>query len=267
MTLQDNISIHDAIAWSYDASHTEIYNTQEQARLKSYIESLVQKTEKKPPNILDFGAGTGNLTAHFLDAWCKVTAADISKKSLSTLTQKISHPMLSTQLINGMDLTVLQDDSFDIVAMYSVLHHVPDYLWALQECIRVLKPWGYLYIDHEHNEYYRDHLETFDYLHQSADRQTVLQKLQSLFHLPTLQKHLYIQRNKRRNPRYQYEWDIHVRPDDHIQRDDIKQLVTKNWWSVVDETNYLVFRYGYDMTVYNLLKDSLTDMKAIIFQI
>ena len=32
---------------------------------------------------------------------------------------------------------------------YSVLHHVPDYLRAVNELVRVLKPGGLLYIDHE----------------------------------------------------------------------------------------------------------------------
>lgn len=41
-----------------------------------------------------------------------------------------------------------------MVATYSVLHHIPDYLGVIKELIRVTKPGGIIYIDHEVNEQY-----------------------------------------------------------------------------------------------------------------
>ena len=57
-------------------------------------------------------------------------------------------------LINGKDISNIEDESVDIVALYSVLHHIPDYLGILKGFTRVLKRGGIIYIDHESSERY-----------------------------------------------------------------------------------------------------------------
>lgn len=48
-----------------------------------------------------------------------------------------------------------------MVATYSVLHHVPDYLKIVDEFVRVLKPGGVIYIDHEVSPSYWEINDTY----------------------------------------------------------------------------------------------------------
>ena len=54
------------------------------------------------------------------------------------------------------------DGSYDMVATYSVLHHVPDYLRIVEEMARVLKPGGILYLDHEASDSYWEGDKVYD---------------------------------------------------------------------------------------------------------
>jgi len=147
-----NRAIHDRIADTYDECHVEIYNRTEQSRLHNALTGMLALVHPsaRPPRVLDFGAGTGNVTRHLLDMGASVVAADVSPQSLARLERKLGHSdALETLVINGKDLAGVADSSFDLVVTYSVLHHVPDYLGAVEELLRVVRPGGMVCIDHE----------------------------------------------------------------------------------------------------------------------
>lgn len=148
--IKHNISARDKIADVYNLKHNEIYNDFEQKRLESLVFYIVKKINKGNTQVLDFGAGTGNLTRKFIQNNCFVTACDVSKEPLALLQKELNSENLKTVLYDGKRLPFV-DDSFDIVAAYSVLHHIPDYLYAVKEMIRVTKKSGLIYIDHEAN--------------------------------------------------------------------------------------------------------------------
>ena len=56
--------------------------------------------------------------------------------------------------LNGENLDGIKDNSLDLIATYSVLHHIPDYIKTIHEMIRVCAPGGIIYIDHEQNNEY-----------------------------------------------------------------------------------------------------------------
>lgn len=148
-----NRKVHDAIAQSYDQIHGEILNATEQARIKSVIAQAVSAvcTPERKRTYLDYGAGTGNLTAHLLAYPAQVIAADISVQSLNEVRRK--HQGMTTLhllQLNGFDLSSIEDSSLDMVATYSVLHHVPDYLDIVCEFCRVLKPGGVISLPPRH---------------------------------------------------------------------------------------------------------------------
>jgi ubiquinone/menaquinone biosynthesis C-methylase UbiE len=156
-----NIRAHDEIASKYDENHVEIFNPTEQHRVRQVLQQAYQCLQQAPheKNVaMDFGAGTGNLTQYLLELGASVIAADVSPKCLDVVkTRYGNHAGLSTFVLNGHDLREIEDNSIDMLATYSVLHHVPDYLKIVGEFVRVVKPGGVIYIDHEVDETYWEH--------------------------------------------------------------------------------------------------------------
>jgi SAM-dependent methyltransferase len=131
----------------YEARHPEIFNDVEQARLRAALERACG--DAPGGRALDFGCGSGNVTARLLELGMDVTAADLSPEFLQDVERRYGVPTLR---LNGRDLAGVPDGSFDLVAAYSVLHHIPDYLAAVRELARVTAPGGIVYLDHEANE-------------------------------------------------------------------------------------------------------------------
>lgn len=153
--IRENVERHDRGADVYDTRHVEINNPTEQKRLREALERAVRYVQAESRSALDFGAGTGNLTAKLLDLDFKVCAADVSEGMLGVLVrqqaQAAARGSLRTQLLSGQFPLPFRDGEFAFVSSYSVLHHVPDYLAAVRELIRVLAPGGVLFVDHEAN--------------------------------------------------------------------------------------------------------------------
>ncbi|HVZ50181.1 MAG TPA: class I SAM-dependent methyltransferase, partial [Gemmatimonadaceae bacterium] len=147
-----NRRAHDAIGEGYDARHPEIYNDVEQARLAEVARRAVALAGAGGRRVraLDVGCGTGNLTAHLIAAGATVTAADLSSAFLDVVRARFGGRGLeSVVALNGTDLRPVPDGAFDLVATYSVLHHVPDYTAFVRDMARVTAPGGLVLIDHE----------------------------------------------------------------------------------------------------------------------
>ncbi len=135
----------------YERRHPEIFNPIEQERLRGELAEVVGKVAAGPPRALDLGVGSGNVTAQLLRLGVRVTAADVSPHFLSLVRRRFGTGV-DTVRLNGIDLVGLPDATYDIVAAYSVLHHIPDYIGILDEIERVLRPGGLVYLDHEVND-------------------------------------------------------------------------------------------------------------------
>jgi 2-polyprenyl-3-methyl-5-hydroxy-6-metoxy-1,4-benzoquinol methylase len=155
--VKQNARVHDAVSAKYEETHGEIFNVVEQERLSLCLKQALTYVETAPDIkvALDYGCGSGNLTRHLLGMNLRVVSADISRKFLTMITQRYNDTGRSNTLVlNGKDLSGIGDNQFDFVGVYSVLHHVPDYLPIIREMIRVLRPGGIIYMDHEANESY-----------------------------------------------------------------------------------------------------------------
>jgi ubiquinone/menaquinone biosynthesis C-methylase UbiE len=255
-----NVRIHDRLARKYDALHGEIFNDIEQTRLHAALAEArdLLRTGNNPPHALDFGCGSGNLTRHLLALEFDVTAADVSQGFLDLVSNRYPSPRLRTLLLEGGSTSHLADDSFDLVAVYSVLHHVPDYLHACRELARVCKPGGVVVIDHEHTEQFwrGDHVY-------SEFRSRALRFDWRKYMIPENYFHRII---RMFYPRHSNEGDIHVWPDDHIEWHRIREAMHEFGMEVVIERDYLLNCNLYRPEVYGQYVGRCTDMKIMFLR-
>ena len=181
---------------------------------------------------------------------------------MSLVKRKFSQTALSTVLkINGSDLSNVASGRFDLVATYSVLHHVPDYMHIVKEMCRVLKPGGVIYIDHEVNEsYYERPKEYVEFLRKAGPIINLKRCLRLLLDVKGY-KHIF---SRLVNPRYKREGDIHVWPDDHIEWNKIEQLLIVEGFEIILKQDYLLYKSCYNLDVYNEYKDKCADEMVLI---
>ncbi len=254
-----NINIHNKIAKEYDSIHNEIFNKVEQSRIKKELNNCIKQiqTKNNQHKAFDFGCGTGNLTKHLLDLGFNLTSADVSAKSLDIVDSKFKSSKISTLLLKDRSTLDIRDNSFDLVATYSVLHHIPDYIFACKELVRICKPGGLIFIDHERNdEFWDNNLEYKLFLKKASkfDYKKYL-RLSNYYH-----KFLSLF-----NPKYTNEGDIHVWPDDHIEWDLIKKE-TANTTTILRENNYLLFTNKYKEEVFRNFEEKISDTKLLILR-
>jgi ubiquinone/menaquinone biosynthesis C-methylase UbiE len=259
--IEHNIRAHDRVARTYERRHGEIYNVIEQARLQEALKralALVQ-TDSTPKLAVDFGCGAGNLTSHLSSLGCDVLACDVSEGFLDLIASRRYQTAVTPVRLNGGDLSNIDDDSADLVAAYSVLHHVPDYLGMVAEMVRVLKPGGVLFIDHELcAEMWTPSPERAAFLSEVAKVSgTWWRKYLALENYTNWFIWKFV------NPRYRSEGDIHVFADDHIEWDKVADTLTDAGAEIVDDRDYLLFRRGYRAETYERFRNRLHDMKAL----
>lgn len=255
-----NVAVHDKLARTYEAIHGEIFNPIEQNRLRNALVRASDAVRTNSPQLkaLDFGCGSGNLSKHMLELGYHVTAADVSDEFLRLVEGRYSGERLSTFLMNGSDLREIQSDGFDLIATYSVLHHIPDYLAAIRELARVCKTGGAIFIDHEHTEEFWSGDPVYRQFRRAALLTDVRKYLRPSNYLNKLRRML--------NPRHTNEGDIHVFPDDHIEWKRIKDLLRVEGFDVVLEEDYLPFRKLYRPDIYERYRNRCSDTKLMVFR-
>lgn len=261
-----NIAAYNLVAASYDLSHPEIFNAVEQVRLAAAVREVLAAVNARPgapARVLDVGAGTGNLTAHFLAAGAFVVAADVSSECLRVVREKFGHTgRLETQLIDGRSLAPLSDAAFDVAACYSVLHHVPDYLALVDEMARVVRIDGLVYIDHErHDE---------SWLPSAArdrfDAEAWVWPARTWTHFINPQRYWnrirpLLQWRRWFNPRWMPEGDLHIWPEDHIEWTRIENQLCEAGVTSMIVHDYLLYDSNYQRDAWERWKDLLTDCR------
>ena len=154
-----NVTLHSLEAKYYEIVHPEVYHKTEQQRLISTlkkIDQLIDEPKKETKRALDFGAGTGNITGKLLNLGYNVTAIDLSKEMCAIIKKKYKKYLNSKlKIINSaIEDTNLDENEFDLITCYSVLHHLPDYVGILKKLSISLKKGGIMYLDHEKSPTY-----------------------------------------------------------------------------------------------------------------
>ena len=116
-----------------------------------YYKEVVQRhvtalSGPAPREILDLGAGTGNVSAPLVRLGHEVTAIDLNRSMLERLPGKLSSEELERLVIHHQDGERLGKERFDGVNILLVLFDMANPRFGLDEAIRVLKPGGTLAI-------------------------------------------------------------------------------------------------------------------------
>lgn len=158
-TKQKQINFDD-YAKDYREIHTkniQVFSGKDSGYFGEYKVRIIRQelNGNKKVRILDLGCGDG-LSAVFFKKYfpgMQYDGLDISKESIHQAEQKIQKRNISFRMYDGKTIP-FDDDSFDIILIACVLHHVPydEHYGLLKECQRVLKERGNLYI-FEHNPF------------------------------------------------------------------------------------------------------------------
>jgi len=95
----------------------------------------------KNKKVLEIGVGVGTDHLELAKAGAILTGIDITPKSIELTKKNLElHGYKSNLLVADAENLPFEDNSFDVVYSFGVLHHVPDTQKAIHEVYRVLKP-------------------------------------------------------------------------------------------------------------------------------
>ena len=146
----------DSVAHDYDRMHRDSIRMsgEDPAYFARYkIEALAGMLPPgSKPEILDFGAGTGNSIPHFRELLpdAPLTCADVSGESLALAEQDNPGAARFVQITD--ERLPAEDASFDVAFTACVFHHIEpeEHLHWLSEIKRVVRPGG-IFVLVEHN--------------------------------------------------------------------------------------------------------------------
>ena len=108
--------------------------------------NFIDKYLKEDSKILDIGAATGAYSLHYASKGYDVTSVEPVKRNIDILKSNVTGDMnIKVHQGNALDLSYLEDNSFDIVLCFGPLYHLKsdeDKLTAIKESKRVCKKDG-----------------------------------------------------------------------------------------------------------------------------
>jgi SAM-dependent methyltransferase len=260
---------------AYERRHPEIFNDHEQARLARALAAAVGDVRSGPgrrPVALDLGCGTGNLTQRLLGADCDVLAADVSPEFLRIVDRRYRGTgRVRTVRLSGVDLRGVDDASVDLVAAYSVLHHVPDYVGLLDEVERVLRPGGVVFVDHEVTEAFWEPDGCVAAFRRALHEHALARRgpwnptrwRWQRFLIPAKYVHRLRRMLDKTYP-LGIEGDIHVWAWDHIEWPLLEERLQAIGFELLRRDDYLVYSADYPREVYDEWTGRCADMRLLV---
>lgn len=261
--ISNNRDVHNSVSARYDQVHREIFNNNEQERIVKQLKVILSALDNSQLTALDFGCGTGNITAHLVGLGFDVTSADISPKFLEIIGERHGNTgCCKTEILTGDIDKDLLGQRYDLICIYSVLHHIPDYIYVLQGLASRLNHGGYLYIDHEASEAYWSGEPAYAMLQKECKWRRLAHKIPNMFSLK------WIAGKVRRllDPRYQPEGDLHVWPDDHIEWPLIRNAMEQLKLREVFSEDYLSYQEYYGQELFDRYRGRVSDMRCSVFK-
>jgi len=111
--------------------------------LEPYIPEFAKFDESRGRKVLEIGVGMGADYLRWLQAGADASGIDLSASSIEQARRRCEfegyQPILQ---VSDAEHLSFEDNSFDVVYSYGVMHHSPDTQQCLNEAWRVLKPGG-----------------------------------------------------------------------------------------------------------------------------
>jgi len=123
---------HDYAAGSPHIKHYAI-RTMIVERLQCIIRDIADR--KGSCRVLEVGAGHGTFTDHIVAAGAEVVVTEMSAPSAAELRHRFRHNRAVTVVDDPEGSIAPHGDAVDVVACMSVLHHIPDYMTAVNGMI------------------------------------------------------------------------------------------------------------------------------------
>jgi ubiquinone/menaquinone biosynthesis C-methylase UbiE len=136
-----NQRFYDTVAGQY-----EDVDGRRSPRLQAWLSAKLAKIREDSPGgkLLDVGSGSGFLCRCAKDIFSFRVGMDVSEKILAA--NKDAFEKYAVGDVNKMPF---EDEAFDAVTCFAVLHHLFDFAGLVSETRRVLKPGGVFYSDHD----------------------------------------------------------------------------------------------------------------------
>lgn len=111
--------------------------------LEPFIHQFAQFTRQRGKKVLEVGVGAGTDHLQFARAGAVLSGIDLTEAAIEMVKKRLALEGLSSDLCRSdAENLPFNDNAFDSVYSWGVLHHTPDTEKALAEVYRVCKPGG-----------------------------------------------------------------------------------------------------------------------------
>ena len=115
----------------------------ERYELEPYIADYADFAGTRGRSVLEIGVGLGTDFVQFARSGAHVTGVDLTEHAVALVRGRLELEGLPGEVrVADAEQLPFEDDSFDRVYSWGVLHHTPDTARSIKEAIRVLRPGG-----------------------------------------------------------------------------------------------------------------------------
>lgn len=180
---QDTASYYGDLFKDFDP---EKYYKETPEILKTRLErNEVYPDDLNTKSVLDVGCGDGKYSLAWKQLGARtVTGVDFSEKAISIANERVRDFGVDYKIDNALNLSI-DDNAFDIVYCYGVLHHTADPKQGISELVRVMKTggFGWVYIIERPGGFYWDIVEILRVVMKDVDV-NYARKVLSLLNVP-----------------------------------------------------------------------------------
>lgn len=139
----ERASCGEALYLKRFASDSYDSHAQHRYTLEPYIQDFAGFESAKGKKVLEIGVGLGADHERFAEAGAELWGVDLTSRAIEHVRQRLSARALKSNLsVGDAENLSFNDNTFDTVYSWGVLHHTPDTRKAISEVWRVLRPGG-----------------------------------------------------------------------------------------------------------------------------